>query len=345
MSSQSSSSSVTAAQLWFVAPHQVEVREVQLPALAPDQILVQTQHSAISAGSELLVYEGQLPDAMALDSSLESLQDQSNYPLQYGYACVGEVTQAGADVDADWIGRRVFSFQPHVSHFIATPDQVFDVPEDVAARDAVFLPNMETAVNLVQDGQPLIGERVVVLGQGIVGLLLTAILSRFPLAELVAVEKKPERQELARQLGATTVLAPDTAHAWLEQSGAPGADLLFEVSGQPSALNLAIDMSGFASRVVIGSWYGSKTAAVNLGGEAHRNRLQFITSQVSTLSPALSGRWSKQRRFELTWEMLRQLKPQHLISHEEPLRNASSLYTQLQQQQSGLTQAVFDYRQ
>ncbi len=343
VSSQISNDTVTASQLWFVAPRQVEIRETQLPPLSADTVLVQTQYSAISAGSELLVYQGLLPDAMALDSSLESLQQQSNYPLQYGYACVGKVIAVGEGVEASWIGRQVFSFQPHASHFCAAPDQLIEVPADISARDAVFLPNMETAVNLVQDGQPLLGEQVVVLGQGIVGLLLTAILSRFPLAELVAIETRPERQELARKLGADSVLEPDAAGPWQQQSSPDGADLVFEVSGQPEALNLAINLSGYTSRVVIGSWYGSKTAAVQLGGEAHRNRLQMITSQVSTLAPKLSGRWDKQRRFELAWELLRQIKPEQLISHTEPLRNAGQLYASLEKQQPGLVQAVFEY--
>ncbi len=106
----------------------------------------------------------------------------------------------------------------------------------------------------------MLGEQVVVLGQGIVGLLLTAILSRFPLAELVAIETRPERQELARKLGADSVLEPDAAGPWQQQSSPDGADLVFEVSGQPEALNLAINLSGYTSRV-IGSWYGSKILA------------------------------------------------------------------------------------
>ncbi len=332
--------STSASQLWFTEPLHVEVREAMLPALAPDQVLVRTRYSAVSAGTELLAYRGQLPPSMASDSALDSLGASSDYPLQYGYACVGEVRRIGSAVDPAWKGRQVFSFQPHASHFLARPDELKPVPDDLPARAAVFLPNMETAVNLVHDGRPLAGERVLVLGQGIVGLLLTALLARHPLNSLVAIEGRPERQELALRLGADTVLSPEEA---VGQSVAADADLLYEVSGQPEALNLAIGLSGYASRIVIGSWYGSKSVPIELGGSAHRNRLQLITSQVSTVAPELGGRWDKQRRFELVWDLLRQLDPTPLITHTLPLREAGKLYQQLHEARSGIVQPLFHY--
>jgi 2-desacetyl-2-hydroxyethyl bacteriochlorophyllide A dehydrogenase len=329
-----------ASQLWFTAPFSVEVREKTLPAPASGQVLVRTRYSAVSTGTELLAYRGQLPRSMALDSTLDSFQQSTDYPLQYGYACVGEVQQTGRDVDPCWEGCLVFSFQPHASHFLARPEELRAVPADLSAQAAVFLPNMETAVNLVQDGQPLIGERVVVLGQGIVGLLLTAVLEQHPLGSLVAVEGRPERQELARRLGADIVISPEEA---AEHASADGADLFFEVSGQPEALNLAISRSGYASRIVIGSWYGSKAVPIDLGGAAHRNRLRMITSQVSTVAPELGGRWDKERRFELVWEMIRRIAPTSLITHTLPLQEAGALYQQLHEEQSGIVQPLFHY--
>lgn len=332
----------TAAQLWFTAPFQVEVRSAPVAPPAAGEVRVRSLYSAVSPGSELLLYRGQLPDAMALDSTLDSLQGTSRYPVQYGYACVGEVEQTGTGVDPAWRGKRVFSFQPHVSQFNARPDQLMLVPEDIPAQAAVFLPNMETAVNLVQDGQPMIGERVVVLGQGVVGLLVSGVLAHYPLATLSAVESLPDRQALARQLGVHRVVSPAEVNPG-QQTELADADLIFEISGQPQALNTAIGLSGYASRIVIGSWYGNKPVSVDLGGEAHRNRLQLITSQVSTLAPALSGRWSKQRRFDLAWEMIRRLDPTQLITHRVPLQQAGSLYQQLHEARAGIVQPLFDY--
>lgn len=332
----------TATQLWFTAPFQVEVRSLSLAPPAAGEVQVRSRYSAVSPGSELLLYRGQLPDSLALDSSIESLQGASQYPVQYGYACVGEVQQIGADVDPAWLGKQVFSFQPHASHFNARPDQLITVPDDIAAAAAVFLPNMETAVNLVQDGQPMIGERVVVLGQGVVGLLLSGVLGQYPLASLSAIEGQPKRQTLARQLGVQAVFNPADI-TQKQPSDLADADLIYEISGHPDALNLAVGLSGYASRIVIGSWYGNKPVSVDLGGEAHRNRLQLITSQVSTLAPALSGRWSKQRRFDLAWEMIRRIDPTQLITHRVPLHEAATLYQQLHNADAGIVQPLFDY--
>ncbi|MFT7288636.1 MAG: 2-desacetyl-2-hydroxyethyl bacteriochlorophyllide A dehydrogenase [Halieaceae bacterium] len=338
----------TASQLWFTAPFQVEVRNVPLKALGPGEVRVRTLYSAVSAGTELLLYRGQLPGEMSLDSTLESLQQPSRYPVQYGYACVGVVQQTGDGVDPVWRGRRVFSFQPHASHFLARPEQLIAVPDDLSAQAAVFLPNMETAVNLIQDGRPMIGERVVVLGQGVVGLLLSGLLARHPLASLIAVEGQSHRQNLARQMGVQSLYSPDEAidgaglYPHLEPAVAD-ADLIYEVSGHPEALNLAIALSGYTSRIVIGSWYGNKTVSVDLGGKAHRNRLQLITSQVSTVAPELSGRWDKLRRFELAWDMIRRIDPTQLITHTLRLQEAGALYKQLHEEQSGIVQPLFHY--
>jgi 2-desacetyl-2-hydroxyethyl bacteriochlorophyllide A dehydrogenase len=333
-------------QLWFTAPLTLEVRSQEMPVPTADQLLVKSMCSAISAGTEMLVYRGQLPDQMSLDANLVSLQSQSCYPLQYGYACVGEVIATGKSVDSSMLGKRVFSFQPHVSHFIASADQLTLVPDDIDSRAAVFLPNMETAVNLVQDGLPMLGEHVVVLGQGVVGLLLSGILATYPLSGLYTVDTISKRRDTSLLLGANASFDPLTDMNKLRSDASmkKGADLIYEVSGVPDALNLAIDLSGFDSRVVIGSWYGNKSAAIALGGDAHRNRIKIITSQVSTLAPALTGRWDKTRRFDTAWQMIRRLQPQQLISHQKPLVEADELYQLLHNHPEQVLQALFVYK-
>lgn len=344
------STAAQAQQLWFTGVGQVAVQQQLLAAPAAGELLVEVECSAISAGTEMLVYRGQIPNDMALDANITALQEQQTYPLQYGYASVGRVKLIGEDVDASWLGQRVFAFQPHASHFIAAPANVIPVPADISAENAVFLPNMETAVNLVQDGNPALGERVVVLGQGVVGLLLANLLALFPLAQLHGVDAFPLRRERALQLGVSNVYDPfsaDDVNQLKQQlnraTNNDGADLIYEVSGATAALNLAIELSGFASRIVIGSWYGNKNSSVALGGNAHRNRLKITTSQVSSLAPELSGRWDKTRRFDLTWQMLRRLQPHQLITHRVPLAEAGLLYAELDQQPENILQAVFVY--
>jgi 2-desacetyl-2-hydroxyethyl bacteriochlorophyllide A dehydrogenase len=342
---ETGSAACTVEQLWFVKPRSVELRKAQLGSPGAAQLLVQTRCSAISAGTEMLVYRGQIPQQMALDANFDSLQATLNYPLQYGYACVGEVIATGADMDSSWLGKRVFSFQPHVSHFLANADQLIVVPDDIDNMAAVFLANMETAVNLAHDGAPLAGERVVVLGQGIVGLLLAGILSRFPLAALVTLDAFSTRRAVSQTLGATACFDPLTQSDVVQQSvlQGKGADLIYEVSGVPEALNLAVQLSGFESRIVIGSWYGSKSAVIALGGDAHRNRLRISTSQVSTLASAISGRWDKARRFDVAWDMIRALQPEKLVSHQYTLNAADELYTLLDSNPGDVLQAVFLY--
>lgn len=335
-----------ARQLWFTQPQQLEVREKMLSSPAQGEVLVQTLCSAISAGTEMLVYRGEIPQDMPLDATIDGMQGQATYPLQYGYACVGRVLQVGDDVDTWWLGKVVFSFQPHASHFLAAHAALIPLPDGIAPEAAVFLPNMETAVNLVQDGNPQLGERVVVLGQGIVGLLLSHLLSQFPLQQLAAVDGVLARCERALQLGVHQVYDPVSDIGMLKSHlvACKGADLIYEVTGVPEALNQAIDLSGFASRIVIGSWYGNKSAAVTLGGSAHRNRLQIITSQVSTVAPQLSGRWDKERRYEQVWKMLHEMQPQKLITHRVPLSEAGSLYKLLHEAPGDVLQAVFTYK-
>jgi len=350
MKNSRSRENFSAEQLWFTGPLRVKVRTAMLDAPGPGELQVRTLLSAVSAGTEMLVYRGQIPADMALDATLSALQGTSGYPLQYGYACVGEVECVGPQVDGAWLGRRVFSFAPHASRFVAHSSDVIVLPEDVPVDAAVFLANMETAVNLLQDGNPALGERVVVLGQGIVGLLLTSVLAQYPLQSFYAVDGLEARRARAVHLGASDAFDPGSAddmealRSFLREGGSvPGADLIYEVSGAPEALNLAIDLSGYCSRIVIGSWYGSKSAPIALGAQAHRNRLRISTSQVSTLAPELSGRWNKERRFALCWDMLRRTRPQALITHRMPFGDADTLYALLHEAPGQVMQAVFVY--
>jgi len=174
--------------LYFTAPKQVELREEVLPAPGAEDVLVETICSAISAGTEMLVYQDRFPRDLEADSLIPGLRGSFQYPLAYGYACAGIVRDTGKGVDRSYRDRLVFAFQPHTSHFVCRADSVWLVPPSLSPAAACFLPNMETAVNLVQDGAPILGERVLVLGQGTVGLLTASLLSEFPLERLIAAD-------------------------------------------------------------------------------------------------------------------------------------------------------------
>ncbi len=331
--------------LYFTAPRQVSVQEEQLPPLQARQVLVETLVSAISSGTELLIYRGQFPTDLAIDDVIAPLERTFAYPLCYGYSCVGRVVSRGAETTPEWEGRLVFSFQPHVSHFIAETSALMPVPEGLTAEQAAFLPNMETAVNLVMDGAPLIGENVVVFGQGIVGLLTAALLARFPLACLVSLDCYPLRRQASLAAGVAASLDPSTAEGFeaLKAMLPEGADLVYELSGAPATLNQAIAAAGFAGRVVIGSWYGRQRAELDLGGRFHRSRIQLISSQVSTLAPVLSGRWTKARRFDLAWNWLAKIEPGRWITQRFPLSEAHQAYRLLDQHPEQTIQVVLTH--
>jgi 2-desacetyl-2-hydroxyethyl bacteriochlorophyllide A dehydrogenase len=336
--------------LFFTGRGSVEVREEPLPQPATGQVMVETLVSAISAGTERLFYRGQAPSDIAVDSTITALSGNASYPLKYGYCAVGRVIEIGQDVSAEWMDRRVFAFNPHESHFLADSSHLMPVPEGIAPEAAVFLPNMETAVNLVMDGQPMIGDQVAVIGQGVVGLLTTGLLAQFPLANLITLDRLTLRREWSLRLGADSSLDPDgqdaTAQARnLLTANRPysGADLSYELSGAPQALNTALALTGFDGTVIIGSWYGQKRADLDLGGYFHRSRIRLVSSQVSTINPDWQGRWSKQRRFQLAWDMLRKLNPERLITHRVELTDAQSAYAALDQTPADMLQVILTY--
>jgi 2-desacetyl-2-hydroxyethyl bacteriochlorophyllide A dehydrogenase len=330
--------------LFFTAARSLEIRESELSLLAPDQVLVKTILSAISPGTEMLVYRGQFP-AMAVDASIESLGGEFQYPLAYGYACIGRVVETGRQVDKSWLDRLVFAFQPHASHFICSPNSLFPIPYSLSPETACFLPNTETAVNLVQDAAPILGERVLVFGQGIIGLLTSALLTEFPLESLVCVDPFLHRRSAAVAQGVNAALDP-TADDFRAQAASllkSGADLTLELSGAPTALNDAIALTAFSGRIVVGSWYGEKRCELNLGGSFHRSRIKLISSQVSTIAPELSARWDKSRRFDVAWSALQRIRPEKWITHRFPLERASEAYRLLDENPQETIQVIFEY--
>ncbi len=324
--------------VYFAAPYQAEVRREAMPQPGPGEVLVQTIISAISPGTEMLFYRGQVPPNLNADATISALAEAISYPIKYGYACVGRVIAIGLDVDKNWMGALVFAFNPHESHFVAAPENLIAVPDGFHAEAAALLPNMETAVNFLMDGQPIIGERVAVIGQGIVGLLTMALLAQFPLDERIAIDGFARRRECSRRLGAKDAFDPmSTPHALRD------FDLIYELSGNPAALDQAINMAGFGGRIVVGSWYGQKRAAIDLGGHFHRNRIRLISSQVSTIAPAWTGRWDKARRLETAWRMLRQIDVAPLITQRFPVGDAVRAYALIDQQPEETIQVLLTY--
>jgi 2-desacetyl-2-hydroxyethyl bacteriochlorophyllide A dehydrogenase len=323
--------------LYFTAPETVEHRPVSV-APDPGEVVVATDASAISAGSELLVYHDEVPTEMPVDATIEAFDDTFEYPLRYGYAAAGTVVETGGAVSDDWLDRSVFGFRPHQTRFAATPDDLVVLPNGVSPAQGCLLPTVETATNLVLDSEPKLGESVVVFGAGVVGLCTIRLLSAFPLAELVVVEPLAARRAAATAMGADRTVTPETAAAELGD-----CDLAVELSGEPAVLNDAIDAVGYDGRVVVGSWYGEKRAPIDLGGSFHRDRIELVSSQVSTIDPARRGRWDRARRFDTAVEWLDRLDCERLISHRVPFDEAADAYELLADREESVLQVVFTY--
>lgn len=314
----------------FRGPRAIEVCEEPLPEPGPGEVRIRAIASQISAGTEMLFYRGQVPADMPVDATIAGMGEAFAYPLKYGYALVGRVAALGEGVEAGWLDRRVFAFHPHESAFIARPADLIPLPEGVDVESGTFLPSAETAVTLLLDGAPLLGERVAVFGQGIVGLLVATLLGRMPLDRLVSVDAIPLRRAASLAAGAHQSSPPGDAQALRVllrgEGAAEGADLAYELSGSPEGLDEAIAVTGTSGRVVIGSWYGAKPAALHLGGRFHRSRITLIGSQVSSIAPALRGRWDRTRRFAAAWSLIRTLDAGALVTHRYPVEAAAEAY-------------------
>jgi alcohol dehydrogenase len=327
---------MTRQSLYFTGPRSLAVREEPVPDPAPDEVRVSVTTSGISPGTELLVYRDDVPTEMSADETIDALDGTFTYPLQYGYAATGQVTAVGSDLDDGWEETRVFAFHPHESHFVADPETL--VETTLPPETALFIPNLEAAVNFVMDARPRIGARVVVFGQGPVGLLTTALLAEFPLAELVTVDCYETRRMLSERLGADRSVPPEAVTDAVE-----GADISIELSGNPEALDDALEVTGFAGQVVVGSWYGTKDIALDLGDAYHRSHIRVQSSQVSRLDPEHTDRWNKRRRLEFVQDLLAETDFSLLLTHSFDITEAAEAYRLLDERKDEAVQVALTY--
>lgn len=220
----------------------------------------------------------------------------------------------------------------------------------MSAHEAALFANVESAVSFLLDGEPVIGERVAVFGQGIVGLLTTALLARTPIETLVAVDRYETRRTLARELGADHALEVPAEEAdggeipnGFESVAGGRADLTYELSGSPTALDDAVATTGFDGRVIVGSWYGTKPVTLDLGGRFHRDRIDVRSSQVSTIPPRHDGRWSRERRRTVAWNWLEELDLGGLFTHRLALERADEAYRLLEERPDEAVQVLLSY--
>lgn len=294
---------MTARALWITGPGSVELRDEPEPSAGAREVVVETLFSGISRGTERTVLRGGVPASERERMRCPGQAGDFPWPVKYGYAAVGLV-RAGAD---DLVGRTVFVLHPHQDRFRASRDMCLPLPAGLPPERAVLAANMETALNVVWDAGIGPGDRVAVIGSGVVGALAGRLAARVPGTDVTLIDLNPARASLAAALGC--------AFAAPEQT--PGAcDVVIHASASAAGLETALAVAGPEATVVEASWYGDRAVEVGLGGAFHSQRLRLISSQVGRLPSSRAPRWSHARRLGLALDLLDDPALDALISGE-----------------------------
>jgi threonine dehydrogenase-like Zn-dependent dehydrogenase len=283
---------VDAQAFWLSAPGRGEIRSVSLREPGPGDVLVRTLRSGVSRGTETLVFRGDVPPGQYAAMRAPFQEGEFPGPVKYGYLSVGAVEEGPAELR----GRTVFCLYPHQTAYVVPAGAVAVVPDDVPPARAVLAGTVETAVNALWDAAPLVGDRVAVVGAGMVGGCVARLLSRFPGVEVTLVDVDPGRAEVAAALGVAFALPGD----------APGGcDLVIHASATSAGLQRSLELLAPEASVIDLSWYGDGEVRLSLGGAFHSGRLAIRASQVGTVSPARSARRTTADRMALALDLLR----------------------------------------
>ena len=277
---------------WLRAPGVGEIRPVTLPQPGRDEVMVRTVRSGVSRGTETLVFRGGVPPAQYAAMRAPFQEGDFPGPVKYGYLNVGAVEQGPAEL----CGRTVFCLYPHQTAYVVPADAVTVVPEGVPPARAVLAGTVETAVNALWDAAPLIGDRVTVVGAGMVGCCVARLLRRFPGVQVTLVDVDAARAEIAHALGVGFALPADAAD---------GRDLVVHASATSAGLQRSLDLLAPEGTVIELSWYGDVAVRLSLGGSFHSSRLAIRASQVGTVSPARSRHRTTADRLALALQLLR----------------------------------------
>jgi threonine dehydrogenase-like Zn-dependent dehydrogenase len=305
-----------ARAFWTVAAGRGEIREHELRAPDDGEVRVRTRFSAVSRGSEALVFAGRVPDTEFQRMRAPFQRGEFPFPVCYGYACVGDV-DAG---DPALAGKTVFCLHPHQDHFVVPSDAVVPLPGDVPPERAVLAANLETALNATWDGAPGPCDRVAIVGGGVVGLLVGALVADLPGVEATLIDVAEARRGPAETLG-LTFRAPARAPA--------GCDVVFHASGSASGLATALACAGDEATVVELSWFGRDDVPVPLGDAFHPGRLTLKSSQVGRVSPSRAPRWSTRRRLSAALALLADARFDALLTGESAFADLPDVMPEL----------------
>ena len=312
----------TTRQFWIQSIGHGEIVSAELPPRQDDQVLVRTLYSGISRGTESLVFNGQVPRSQFLAMRAPFQDGEFPAPVKYGYMNVGRVEEGPEAL----IGQTVFCLYPHQDLYCVPDTAVTPVPASVPPGRAILAANMQTAVNAVWDAGVSAGDRVVVIGAGVVGLLIAWLCRQLPGADVIVVDIDPAREQTAKGLGLTCLTrAPDHTCA----------DVVVHASGQPEGLATALTLAAMEATVVDVSWYGDRSVALPLGEAFHSQRLTVRSSQVSRIPPDRVPRWSHARRAGLAIKLLTDPVLDLLITGESAFEELPSVLAILSRDPAG----------
>lgn len=302
--------------LWIEAPGHAALRPGTLAAPTANEVRVRTLHSAVSRGTELLVFRGEVPASEHARMRAPFQAGDFPFPVKYGYASVG-VVEAGPPALQ---GRSVFCLHPHQSRYVVPAAAVHVLPDDVPPARAVLAANMETAVNALWDAAPRVGDRIAVVGGGVVGLLVAWLAARLPGCAVELVDLRAERGAVAAALGVPFALPAAAAR---------DADLVVHASGQPAGLVTALALAGFEATVLELSWYGQRAVSLPLGEAFHARRLTLRSSQVGHVATAQRARWDHRRRMTLALSLLAAPELDALVTDHAPFAELPAVLARL----------------
>lgn len=290
-----------ATAFWIQAPGRGELVREDLPSPGSGEVLVQARYGTVSRGTELLIYRGRVPASEFERMRAPFQSGQLPGPVKYGYVSVGTVI-AG---EASLLGATVFCLYPHQDHYVVPSRAVIALPEAVPPARAVLAANLETALNACWDARVLPGDRVVVVGGGVVGLLTAWIVAGLRGCSVQVVEPQAQRRAIGQALGIGCV-APGEVQT--------DADIVIHTSGTEAGLREALSLAGFEARVVELSWFGTLAPSIPLGEAFHVKRLRLVSSQVGHIATAQRSRWDHRRRLQLALGLLTDARLDALIT-------------------------------
>ncbi|MEO0332924.1 MAG: zinc-binding alcohol dehydrogenase [Bacteroidota bacterium] len=302
--------------LWHLSSKESKIQTQPLSPLQAGECRIEAIFSLVSSGTETLVATGRVPAELHKSMQVPYQEGDFSFPVKYGYSLVGKVVEGKTEL----IGKHVHLLHPHQSQCVVDTQNITVIPEEVPPQRAVLASNLETALNAIWDAHVSAGDRVLVVGMGLIGSLVAQLVDQFPATQVSVADTDNVRREFAQQQGFSLYEPSDTSF-----------DIAFHTSGSSAGLQTCVDAVGYEGRIVELSWYGTQPVKVKLGGSFHQQRKQIISSQVSQLPPHQQSRWDYGRRKQTVLDLLKDDVWDNFLTATVDFTDTPALFDKLRQ--------------